>query len=378
MQNTIEEQQQRIEILERHCGIEFNVSSKPANRQFNPTNMEITLNLTSSNPTPSASSSPAPKSPSKNNNGNASPAAAASESKNDDDAKSPTDNKKKGGKNKDKDSKNSSKSRLGARGRGRDNNDRQTARASRSRGAVDRSRGRGGARGGARGGGGNDKGGGGDSEIIEVTDSEYTTKNLNLIFKSYKEDAIKLIGNGKGCKKLDMQNGSIQFGKDMLYETDYEKNNILKYRMIFDTNGSKITSGVGFGIAFIDHFNQWGSRNSGDNNSFHIRGDGKTFISDGFEIISDSFEKGKKAQLILKEGNLVCVELNLEKFEFKVWNLTVARENGIDDTENEECDKIVVKISDGKKKKKLGFIVYLGGSKSKTLSIQSATAFYAK
>ena len=36
--------------------------------------------------------------------------------------------------------------------------------------------------------------------------------------------------------------------------------------MIFEINGSKITSGVGFGIAFTGHFNQLGSR-GGDSNS---------------------------------------------------------------------------------------------------------------
>ena len=55
---------------------------KPVNRKFNPTNMKMTLNLTS----------PAPKS--RGNNGNASP--GTSESKNnDDDAKSPTTHNKK-------------------------------------------------------------------------------------------------------------------------------------------------------------------------------------------------------------------------------------------------------------------------------------------
>ena len=97
----------------------------------------------------------------------------------------------------------------------------------------------------------------------------------------------------------------MQFGKDSLYETDYEKNNIIKYRMVLHLLIILIN-----GVYVIA---------SGDNNSFDIRGD-------GFEIISDTFEKGKKAQLILKEDNLVCVELNVEKFEFKVCNLTVAGE----------------------------------------------------
>ena len=97
----------------------------------------------------------------------------------------------------------------------------------------------------------NDKGGVGEMEITEATDSEYTeytTKNLDLLFKSLQKNAIKLIGNGKGCGKLDMQNGSVQLGND-------KNNTIIKYRMIFDINDSKIASRVGFGIAFTDHFN---------------------------------------------------------------------------------------------------------------------------
>ena len=49
---------------------------------------------------------------------------------------------------------------------------------------------------------------GSDSEY-----TEHTTKNSNLILKAQKKDAIKLIGNGKGCGTLHMQNGSVQLGK---------------------------------------------------------------------------------------------------------------------------------------------------------------------